>query len=104
MSKVLLRWFVVPVSKQLQVVNEYTVLELSGSGSSLTIRHLKDLTRGYNPDIICLTETKNGSAFCERIREQIGMNKVHYIEPRGRSRGLALWWTDEIDIKILGDS
>lgn len=84
--------------------NEYDLLELSGFGifPDNSSSALKYINRGYKPDIICLVETKNGSNFCERIREQIGMDHAYYVEPQGLSGGLALWWTNEVNMTILG--
>lgn len=46
-------------------------------------------------------ETKNGDAYCERIRNQVGMEKAFYVEPVGRSGGMALWWNEDTDVQIL---
>lgn len=72
--------------------------------SSLTTRHLKDITRGHKPDIIYVAERKNGKAFCERINEHVGMKNAFYVEPQGLSEGLTLWRTDDTNITILGSN
>lgn len=72
-----------------------------GLGSSLTIRHLKDIIKRYQSIVIYLLETKNGDTFCDQIREQVRMDNAYYGEPRGTSEGLTLWWREDIYNQIL---
>lgn len=73
-KNMLLKWVVVAVSKQPHKANEDNLLELSRSRVFLTIHHLKVFNRLHQLEIICLMETENGDAFCERTREYVGMN------------------------------
>lgn len=43
----------------------------------------------------------NRSTLCDRIWKQIGMKNEYYAEPQEISRGLALWWKEEIDVQII---
>lgn len=51
---------------------------------------------------MCLMESKNGGAFCERIKNKVGMDYVFYVEPSGTSGGLALWWREDTHVQIVG--
>lgn len=54
----------------------------------------------YQPEIICLLEKKNGVTLCDRIREQVRMENPYYVNLRGMSGGLTLWWRDGTDIIV----
>lgn len=49
-------------------------------------------------------EMKNGGDFCERIRDQIGMNKSFYVNPRGNAGGLALWWKEDMEVQVINET
>lgn len=71
-----------------------------GMASSLIIRHLKDFNRMHRPKIICLMKTQNEDAFRERIREQVGMDSAYYVKLKGISRGITLWWRDDVSVTL----
>ncbi|KAK4284257.1 hypothetical protein QN277_001112 [Acacia crassicarpa] len=41
------------------------------------------------------------SVNCKKLRQKCGFNKELYVDPCGKSRGLAVWWLDSIDIEVL---
>lgn len=49
-------------------------------------------------------ETKNKRSFLERVRRQLYFSNFSYVDPVGASGGLALWWTDEVDLQIRAQS
>lgn len=72
-----------------------------GIGSSLTVRHLKELGRKNKLSIIFLMETKNKKRKLERIRRNMGYTGCCYVDPVGLAGGLCLWWSNDINIKII---
>lgn len=75
-----------------------------GLGSTLTIHHLIDLNKRYDPNIIFLMETKKGDAYCEMIRMRVGMDNKEYINPRVVSGDIAMLWMMESKVEVLSTS
>ncbi|KAK4270527.1 hypothetical protein QN277_023554 [Acacia crassicarpa] len=46
-------------------------------------------------------ETKINSKKIKKIKSRCGFNQELYVEPRGLSGGLSLWWLDSIGLTIL---
>ncbi|KAG5554870.1 hypothetical protein RHGRI_012438 [Rhododendron griersonianum] len=49
-------------------------------------------------------ETKNKSAFVDKIRCNTNLLHSFYVDPVGFSGGLALWWDDSISVSIIHSS
>ncbi|KAL7163112.1 hypothetical protein ACSBR2_039248 [Camellia fascicularis] len=45
-------------------------------------------------------ETKNKAARLERVKRSLNFSHKCYVEPEGLLGGLALWWTDEVNIDL----
>lgn len=60
-----------------------------GFGRAATIRHLKQVVRQHQPEIICLAEKvlETRSSF-----QSMGFSDGFEIPPRGTSGGLAITW------------
>ena len=56
--------------------------------------------RRYNPKMVFLMETKAKNRRMKRIRNRLGFANGLYVPCVGRSGGLALIWTREVDIEI----
>ncbi|KAH7838717.1 hypothetical protein Vadar_030280 [Vaccinium darrowii] len=50
--------------------------------------------------VVFLMETKNKQPVLERIRKSLHFPNKCYVDPEGTSGGLALWWTDDIQVDI----
>ncbi|PWA49961.1 reverse transcriptase [Artemisia annua] len=46
-------------------------------------------------------ETKNQQHRLEKLRRSLHFDSAFYVDPVGRSGGLALWWTSSIDLDVL---
>lgn len=75
-----------------------------GAGADLTKQHLRELHRCFVPSFLFLSETKNSSSFLQDFQNSFGYNKLHTVEPEGRSGGLALFYMDSYDVTILFSS
>ena len=45
-------------------------------------------------------ETKNKQEKLEKIRSSLHFTIAYYVDPIGRSGGLALWWTSSINLNV----
>ncbi|KAK8498763.1 hypothetical protein V6N12_064052 [Hibiscus sabdariffa] len=75
-----------------------------GLGNPNTKRALKDTLIKYNPLITFLSETKKNQKYLERIKATNKFSGSFYVNPHGIAGGLALWWTENVSIKILRES
>lgn len=46
-------------------------------------------------------ETKKPKGYLERLRRKYSFSHGKYVEPQGYLGGLALWWTDDVNISIF---
>ncbi|KAG7582623.1 Zinc knuckle CX2CX4HX4C [Arabidopsis suecica] len=69
--------------------------------SSLTIQTLKEMRRDHFPDILFLLETKNSSNHVLNMKQWLGYDNVHIIDPEGLSGGLALFWKASYEVEVL---
>lgn len=72
-----------------------------GVGRPLTITNLPELCRVHRPDVVYLMETKNKEKKLESIRQTTSFDRYFYVNPAGRSGGLALWWRDFHSVHVL---
>ncbi|KAK9011970.1 hypothetical protein V6N11_040041 [Hibiscus sabdariffa] len=72
-----------------------------GLGNKETVRALRNSIQKFQPDIVFLSETKQQKRYLEKIRMKMKMEHSFYIEPNGIVGGLALWWSNDVQIKIL---
>ncbi|KAK9010904.1 hypothetical protein V6N11_043771 [Hibiscus sabdariffa] len=72
-----------------------------GIGSSNTIRALRNYIAKHDPNIVFLMETKQKKSKLNRIRNIFLFSEDFYVDPIGKSGGLALWWKEGVNITIL---
>lgn len=77
------------------------VWNCQGLRAELTIPNLFDIGWKYRPNVVFLMETKNKKEWCDRVIHKIRMEGAYYVEPNGISRGLALWWQKEVQLRVL---
>ncbi|KAL8124336.1 hypothetical protein AgCh_012113 [Apium graveolens] len=70
-------------------------------GSPWKVRFLKDIIRQERPTVVFLCETLSSRMQLERIRMQINFQGMIVVEPQGRSGGLALFWKENGQAKLL---
>ncbi|XP_010497088.1 PREDICTED: uncharacterized protein LOC104774119 [Camelina sativa] len=70
-------------------------------GSTSAVRRLKKMRREHYPDFLFLLETKNSSDHVMGVKDWMGYDKVHIVDPVGLSGGLALFWKDLYRVEIL---
>ena len=66
-----------------------------------TVQHLREIHGQYFPEIIFLSETKNGKKYLENVVGHLGYHDLHTVEPIGKSGDMALMWKDSLTVKIL---
>lgn len=75
-----------------------------GVGRPTEIQFLMDVVRQERPDFIFLCETVGRKDRMEWIRGKIGYDGIFAVEPYGRSGGIALFWKDMNQAKLIGFS
>ncbi|KAK8580403.1 hypothetical protein V6N12_070680 [Hibiscus sabdariffa] len=55
----------------------------------------------FKPSIIFLSETKKKKRYLENIKMKMKMDNSFYVEPIGLAGGLALWWSNEVNMRVL---
>ncbi|KAL4379969.1 hypothetical protein GQ457_02G015520 [Hibiscus cannabinus] len=73
-----------------------------GLGNKESVRGLMNAIRKSEPDIVFISETKQKIRYLEKIKMKMKLVHSFYVEPIGRAGGLALWWSKEVQVKILG--
>ncbi|KAF7807955.1 TMV resistance protein N-like [Senna tora] len=76
-----------------------------GVGVALTVRALRELCRIYKPPVVFLMETKRSGEKMEefRLRNRFQFDRTFYVDLEGESGGLALWWKEEKERRIVWD-
>ncbi|CAM8982799.1 unnamed protein product [Rhodiola kirilowii] len=75
-----------------------------GVGGPRTVRALCDVIRSYRPSILGLIETKKAAGDWDRLRVRLGFKGCLAVDSRGRSGGLALLWTDDVELELISQS
>jgi hypothetical protein len=71
-----------------------------GLGNLRTVRELRRMVKDKKPKIVFLMETKARAKRMERVRSQLGFEHMLVVDYVGKSGGLALLWTTEVDVEI----
>ncbi|CAM8977963.1 unnamed protein product [Rhodiola kirilowii] len=71
-----------------------------GLGRPRTVRALKEAFREHHPQVVGLIETKKGDGDWEWLKRSLGFRNCFTVSCRGKSGGLALLWTDDLDVTI----
>ena len=72
-----------------------------GLGNPWAVKALHDLVWRWNPKIVFLMETKLKKNRMERIKNRIGFANGLIVSNVGRSGGIALLWTREINMEVI---
>lgn len=68
------------------------------------MRELKHLCKAHTPAIVFLMETRALEGRIENVRSRLRFKNMFCVEAIGRSRGLCLFWSDEVSIQIFSSS
>ena len=71
-----------------------------GLGNPRRVRELSDLVKAKAPKVVFLMETKKKKAYLERIHCHLSFDNLFIVPWRNLSGGLALFWTNELDLHI----
>ena len=64
------------------------------------VRALHDIVQRWKPKIVFLMETKLKVKRMEKIKNRVGFANGLIVPSQGRSGGVALFWTREINLEI----
>ncbi|XP_059451003.1 uncharacterized protein LOC132181787 [Corylus avellana] len=71
-----------------------------GLGNPRTVRDLCRLVKVKKPEMVFLMETIMGKTKMERIRRRLGFPNMLVVDCVGKSGGLALLWTETIEVEV----
>ena len=71
-----------------------------GLGNPRSIRELHELVQRWKPKIVFLSETKMKKYRMEREKFKIGLLNGLIVPSVGRSGGLAMLWSRDINVEI----
>ncbi|XBI18439.1 hypothetical protein VPH35_060221 [Triticum aestivum] len=72
-----------------------------GLGHPGTVRELVCLVHTYRPSVVFLSETRQCEESVKRIRGRLGLKHCITHDGVGKGAGIALFWDDSIEIKLL---
>ena len=75
-----------------------------GLGSHWTISYFKEIRHKHKPDFLFLSETKQEFEFVQKFQSHFGYDNLVNVDPSRRSGGLALFYNNEYQVKILYSS
>ena len=75
-------------------------VELSGSRAISNNSPVEGSCSVNRPSIVFLSETKNKVKKMEKIRREVGFGNLCYVPPVRVAGGLALWWSDDMNVFI----
>ena len=67
----------------------------------MTVKASKELKSKYRPSLVFLMETRNNDELMERLRKKMRYDNWSYVNPKVLSGGLALWWNNEVKMKVM---
>lgn len=71
-----------------------------GIGNPQSVWALHDMVRSWKPKFVFLMEPKSKIKRMEKIKNRIGFANGLIVSSRGRSGGVALLWTQEVNLDI----
>ena len=71
-----------------------------GFGVALAVKNLREEVRKEKPQIVFLMETKQQEKYMESKRRLMMFEEAWYVNPVGKSGGLALWWKEEVGVVV----
>ncbi|XP_071906010.1 uncharacterized protein [Coffea arabica] len=75
-----------------------------GTGSPLTIPHLKEVHSLLSLNLMFLSETKNKTKYMEKIKSILNFDHCYVVDDMNRYGGMALLWNEETKVKDIKHS
>ena len=72
--------------------------------SKWTISYLREIWHKHKPDFLFLSETKQEFEFVQGFQDHFGFDNLVTVDPVGRSGGLALYYNNDYQVKVLYSS
>ena len=73
-------------------------------GSHWTISYLREIWHKHKPDFLFLSETKQDFGFVQGFQSHFGYDNLVTVDPVGRSGGLALYYNNDYQVKVIYSS
>ena len=71
-----------------------------GIGNPLTVFALHDYVKRWNPKLVFLLETRLKNKHIEKVKYRLGFSNGVIVPRRGRSGGLALLWSSDMNLEV----
>ncbi|CAM8965691.1 unnamed protein product [Rhodiola kirilowii] len=75
-----------------------------GVGGPRAVRSLNDVVRTHRPSLLGLIETKKEDGDWEFLKSKLGFRGCFAVGSQGRSGGLALLWSDDVEVNLVSYS
>ena len=75
-----------------------------GMGSKWTISYLSEIRHRHKPEFLFLAETKQELEFVQKFQARFGFDNLVTVDPLGRSGGLAHFYNNEYQVRVLYSS
>ena len=72
--------------------------------SKWTISYLREIWHKHKPDFLFLSETKQEFEFVQGFQAHFGFDNLVTVDPVGQSGGLALYYNNDYQVKVLFSS
>ena len=69
-----------------------------------TISYLSELRHNHKPNFLVLVETKQEPELVQKFQAHFGYDNLVTVDPLGRSGGLALFYNNEYQVRVLYSS
>ena len=77
-------------------------MELPGGGGDCRAgREVLALSKGNNPKLVFVCETRQEATKIEKMKWRLGLKGFHGVSSDGRSGGLALFWDENLTVMVL---
>lgn len=74
-----------------------------GLGLPRTVQELVQLVHTYRPRIVFISETRQGERKLKDLRARLGLKNCITQKGKGKGAGIALYWDEQIKIKVLSE-
>jgi exonuclease III len=74
-----------------------------GLGQTRTVQELVQLVRTYRPNLVFISETRQNENKIKGLRGRLGLKNCITQKGKGKGAGIALFWDEHIEIKILSE-
>uniref|UniRef100_A0A803QCP7 Reverse transcriptase n=1 Tax=Cannabis sativa TaxID=3483 RepID=A0A803QCP7_CANSA len=87
-----------PVAMSLLIWN------VQGLGNPWTVHSLHFRVSSYNPEMVFISEWRLNKVHAETLRVKLGFSGCFVVEARGKSGGVSLFWSMDVETQVLSFS